>query len=69
EFVDYFANQVKKERQTQAMCLREVMTLYKEGKIAEAKEMAEAAAALKEKQGLKSFKRPPHVLEAFDAIQ
>ncbi len=69
EFVDYFANQVKKERQTQAMCLREVMTLYKEGKIAEAKEMAEAAAALKEKQGLKSFKLPPHVLEAFDAIQ
>lgn len=69
EFVDYFANQVKKERQTQAMCLREVMTLYKEGKIAEAKEMAEAAAALKEKQGLKSFKLPPHVLEAFDALQ
>ena len=69
EFVDYFANQVKKERQTQAMCLREVMTLYKEGKIAEAKEKAEAAAALKEKQGLKSFKLPPHVLEAFDAIQ
>ena len=69
EFVDYFANQVKKERQTQAMCLREVMTLYKEGKIAEAKEMAEAAAALKEKQGLKSFKLPPHVLEAFSALQ
>ena len=69
EFVDYFANQVKKERQTQAMCLREVMTLYKDGKIAEAKEMAEAAAALKEKQGLKSFKLPPHVLEAFDALQ
>ncbi len=69
EFVDYFANQVKKERQTQAMCLREVMTLYKEGKIAEAKEMAEAAVALKAKQGLKSFKLPPHVLEAFDAIQ
>ena len=69
EFVDFFANQVKKERQTQAMCLREVMTLYKEGKIAEAKEMAEAAAALKEKQGLKSFKLPPHVLEAFNALQ
>jgi len=68
EFVDYFANQVKKERQTQALCLREVMTLYKEGKIAEAKEMAEAAAALKEKQGLKSFTLPPHVLEAFDAL-
>lgn len=69
EFVDYFANQVKKERETQALCLREVMTLYKEGKIAEAKEVAEAAAALKDKQGLKSFKLPPHVLEAFDSIQ
>ena len=68
EFVDYFANQVKKERQTQALCLREVMTLYKGGKIAEAREMAEAAAALKERQGLKAFKLPPHVLEAFDAL-
>lgn len=69
EFVDYFANQAKKERETNALCLREVMTLVKEGKIVEAKEMATAAAALKEKQGLKPFKLPPHVLEAFDAIQ
>ena len=69
DFVDYFANQVKKERHTQAMCLREVMTLYKAGKIAEAKEMAQAANALKEKQGLKNFKVPPHVQKAFDALQ
>lgn len=69
DFVDSFVKQDKKERQTQAMCIREVMSLYKEGKIAEAKEMAEAAAALKEKQGLKSFKLPPHVLEAFKAIK
>ena len=68
DFVDYFANQVKKERQTQAMCLREVMTLYKAGKIAEAKEMAQAAEALKEKEGLKPLKLPPHVREAFDKL-
>ena len=68
EFVDYFAKQVKNERQTNALCLREVMTLYKEGKIAEARDMAEAAEALKSQQGLKPFKIPPHVQEAFDAL-
>ncbi len=69
EFVDYFAKQAKQERQVNAMCLREVMTLYKEGKIAEAKRTAEAANLLKEKKGLKPFKLPDHVLDAFDSLQ
>ena len=63
EFVDYFAKQVKDERETNALCLREVMTLYKQGKIAEAKEMAEAANALKKQKGLKELKLPAHVRE------
>ena len=66
EFVDYFAKQVKDERETNALCLREVMTLYKQGKIAEAKEMAEAANALKKQKGLKELKLPPHVRAAFE---
>ena len=65
EFVDYFARQVKEERETNALCLREVMTLYKQGKIAEAKEMAEAANALKKQKGLKELKLPAHVRAAF----
>ena len=66
DFVDYFAKQVKDERETNALCLREVMTLYKQGKIAEAKEMAEAANALKKQKGLKELKLPPHVRAAFE---
>ena len=66
EFVDYFAKQVKEERETNAMCLREVMTLYKQGKIAEAKEMAEAANALKREKGMKELKLPAHVRAAFE---
>ena len=63
EFVDYFAQQVKQERETNALCLREVMTLYKQGKLEEAKEMAEAANALKKQKGLKELKLPAHVRE------
>ena len=63
EFVDYFAQQVKQERETNALCLREVMTLYKQGKFDEAKEMAEAANALKKQKGLKALKLPAHVKE------
>ena len=63
EFVDYFAQQVKQERETNALCLREVMTLYKQGKLEEAKEMAEAANVLKRQKGLKELKLPAHVKE------
>ena len=63
EFVDYFAKQVKNERETNALCLREVMTLYKQGRFDEAKEMAEAANALKRQKGLNDLKLPAHVRE------
>ena len=63
DFVDYFAKQVKNERETNALCLREVMTLYKQGKFDEAKEMAEAANALKRQKGLNDLKLPAHVRE------
>ena len=63
DFVDYFATQVKNERETNALCLREVMQLYKQGKFDEAKEMAEAANALKRQKGLNDLKLPAHVRE------
>lgn len=66
EFVGVFAKQAKEERETNALCLREVMTLYKQGKIAEAKEMAEAANALKRQKGLQELKLPAHVRAAFE---
>jgi len=68
DFVMDFANYEKKSRETNAMCLREVMTLCKEGKIQEAKEMAEAATKLMAQQGLRPFKLPPHVKAAFDSM-
>ena len=68
DFVMDFANYEKKSRETNAMCLREVMTLCKEGKIQEAKEMAEAATKLMEQKGLRPFKLPPHVKAAFDSM-
>ena len=68
DFVMDFANYEKKSRETNAMCLREVMTLCKEGKIEEAKEMAGAAKKLMEQKGLRPFKLPPHVQAAFDEL-
>ena len=68
DFVMDFANYEKKSRETNAMCLREVMTLCKEGKILEAKEMAEAATKLMEQKGLRPFKLPPHVKAAFESM-
>lgn len=68
DFVMDFANYEKKSRETNAMCLREVMTLCKEGKIQEAKEMAKAATKLMEQKGLRPFKLPPHVKAAFESM-
>ena len=68
DFVDSLASHIKKERTSRAMCLREVMTLYKEGKVAEAKEMAEAANLLTEKEGFKPIRLPAHVQAAFNKV-
>ena len=68
DFVDEYAKFDRKQRETRAMGLREIMTLYKEGKVEEAKQMAEAANLLMEKNGFKPVKLPPHVQEAFDSM-
>ncbi len=69
DFVGNIATFVQKERQTRANCLREVMTLYKQGKVAEAKEMANAAKILTDREGYKAIRLPPHVQQAFDEVQ
>ena len=68
DFVDEYAKFDRKQRETRAMGLREIMTLYKEGKVEEAKQMAEAANKLMEKQGFKPVQLPPHIQEAFDSL-
>lgn len=64
EFVMDFANYERKSREANAMCLREVMTLYKQGRLREAKEMVQAANALMTQKGLRPFRLPPHVKAA-----
>ena len=68
DFVMDFANYERQSREANAMCLREVMTLCKEGKIEEAKATAEAARKLMDEKGLRPFKLPKFVQTAFDQL-
>lgn len=69
DFVNEFAQFEKDRRQTQATCLREIMQLYKQGKIAEAKEMSKAANAVMQESGFKPMRLPAHVQKAFDELR
>ena len=68
DFVNEFAKFEKDRRHTQAVCLREIMTLYKQGKLAEAKEMSKAADAVMSENGFKPMRLPAHVREALDKL-
>ena len=68
DFVNEFAQYEKQQRQTRALGLGEVMKLVKQGKMAEAKEMAKAANLLMEQKGFKPIKLPAHVQKAFDEL-
>ena len=68
DFVNDFAQFEKQQRQMRAMGLGEVMKLVKQGKVAEAKEMAEAADKLMEQKGFKPIRLPEYVRKAFDDI-
>lgn len=68
EFVQGVAKAERKQRQAHAMSMKEIMTLYKEGRVEEAKIMAKAANMLMEKDGFKPVKIPPHVQAAFDQL-
>ena len=68
DFVNEFAQYEKQQRQTRALGLGEVMKLVKQGKMAEAKEMAKAANLLMEQKGFKPIKLPVHVQKAFDEL-
>ena len=68
DFVNEFAQYEKQQRQSRALGLGEVMKLVKQGKMAEAKEMAEAANLLMEQKGFKPIRLPAHVQKAFDEL-
>lgn len=68
DFVNDIATFQRKERESRAMGTREVMQLVKQGKVAEAKAMAEAASLMMERNGYKPILIPPHVKEAFDTL-
>lgn len=69
DFVNEYASFERKQRESRAMTLREVMTLYKQGDVAGAKEMAEAASVLLQKNGYKPLLLPPHVEKAFESVK
>lgn len=68
DFVKEFSNFERKQRDARAMGMREMLKLYKEGKVAEAKEMAKAANMLMKEKGYKSILIPAHIQAEFDAI-
>ena len=65
DFVNEFASYVKAERQMHAKSRKQVMMLYKEGRIEEAKAKAEALNAVLVEQGYKPLRLPAHVRKAF----
>jgi len=68
DFVNDIVKFEKDQKQAQVVSLREIMTLCKEGKMAEAKEMAEAANVMMQQKGYKPVRLPPGLQEKFDAL-
>ena len=67
-FVMEYAAFDKDQRQSRAMCVSEVMKLYRDGKIQDAYETAIAANRLMEKKGFKPITLPPRVADEFNAM-
>ena len=65
EFVTEIATFVKQERTLKAKALREVMTLFKEGRVDEAKARAAALDEALATQGFSRLRLPAHVRSAF----
>lgn len=68
DFVVEIASFVKAERVVRAQGLKQVMGLVKEGKIAEAKALADQLNDSISKEGYKPLNIPPHVRKAFDEL-
>lgn len=68
DFVVEIASFVKAERVVRAQGLKQVMGLVKEGKIAEAKALADELNESISKEGYKPLNIPPHVRKAFDEL-
>jgi hypothetical protein len=66
DFVAEYAAFDKDQRLSRAMCVGEVMKLYREGKIQDAFETAIAANKLMEKKGFKPIRLPPRVADEFN---
>lgn len=69
DFVQEFAKFEKDQRSSRATGLREVMQLFKQGKVQEAKDMADAADIILKEKGYKPITWPKHVQEAFKQLK
>ena len=68
DFVNEYAAFDRKQRESRALCLGEVMKLYKAGRVREARDMAEAASVMMDQKGYKPIRLPEHVRAEFDAL-
>lgn len=68
DFVNEYATFDRKQREAKAVSLKEVMMLYTQGKVMEAKQMAEAANVLMEQKGYQPMRFPKNIQDAFDAL-
>ena len=69
DFVSGVADFEREQRQARAAGLREVMTLVKQGRVEEARRMAEEADRLLREKGFAPIRLPAHVREAFGVVE
>ena len=68
DFVSGVADFEREQRQARAAGLREVMSLVKQGRVEEARRMAEEADRLLREKGFAPIRLPAHVREAFGGV-
>ncbi len=69
DFVSGVADFEREQRQARAAGLREVMTLVKQGRVEEARRMADEADRLLREKGFAPIRLPAHVREAFGVVE
>ena len=69
DFVSGVADFEREQRQARAAGLREVMTLVKQGRVEEARRMAEESDRLLKEKGFAPIRLPAHVREAFGVVE
>lgn len=68
DFINEYVTYDRNQRQARAITLQEVMKLYKEGNVVEAKKTADAANTVLSEKGFRPLTLPQHVVNEFSKI-